>query len=78
MPAQPPKRLDHGHALLQPKHYSRRTETTYIHGITHSMRLHGTRHPADLHAAHRADVLTYVAVEQHVAASTQNLASTLR
>ncbi len=74
MPAQPPKLLDQVRALLQTKHSSRRTETTSIHWVTHYIRFHGTRHPADRHAAYIADFLTYLAVERHVAESMQNQA----
>ncbi len=64
--------LDHVRAPLRAKHSSRWTETSSMEWITHSMCFPGTRHPADRDAPHRAAVLTYVAVEQQVTASTPN------
>lgn len=65
-------------AVIRRKHYSRRTERTYWAWIEAFLRFHrepaGWRHPSTLGAAEIEALLTHLAVERHVAASTQNQA----
>jgi integron integrase len=56
------------------KHYAIRTEQAYVDWIRRFIRYHDNRHPRDLNGAAVAAFLTYLAVDQHVAASTQNQA----
>jgi integron integrase len=56
------------------RRYSPRTADAYVHWIVRFVRWNGLRHPAALGAAEVRDFLTYLAVELHVAASTQNQA----
>lgn len=72
--ATPPKLLDRVRATIRARHYSRRTEEAYVHWIRRYIVFHGMRHPTDLGAADISAFLTYLAVVQHVAASTQNQA----
>ena len=55
-------------------HYSIRTEKTYLYWINYYIRFHNKRHPREMGAAEIESFLTYLAVEQKVAASTQNQA----
>lgn len=59
---------------IRVRHYSIRTERTYLDWIRRYIRFHGKRHPEELGASHVAEYLTYLAVERNVAASTQNQA----
>ncbi|HWA99036.1 MAG TPA: integron integrase [Pirellulales bacterium] len=68
------KLLDQVRAVARVRHFSRRTEAAYIRWIIQYIRFHGTRHPRELPPAAIEGFLTYLAVERHVAASTQNQA----
>jgi integron integrase len=69
-----PKLLDQVRAVIRAKHYSRRTEESYVDWITRYVRFHGTRHPRELGAPEIAAFLSHLAVDLEVAASTQNQA----
>jgi len=66
--------LDHVRAAIRARHYSRRTEEAYVHWIRRFIVFHGKRHPRDLGASEISAFVTWLAVDQHVAASTQNQA----
>ena len=70
----PPKLLDQVRNKLRVKHYSIRTEDTYLHWIKRYIYFHGKRHPKDLGARDIEAFLTNLAVVGKVAAATQNLA----
>ncbi len=72
--ASPPKLLDRVRQHLRARHYSIRTEQAYIDWIRRFILFHGKRHPNEMGEAEIAAFLTYMAVERHVAASTQNQA----
>src|SRR6185295_13733855 len=55
-------------------HYSRRTEDAYRNWIKRFILFHGKRHPRELDADAVRSFLTHLAVNEHVAASTQNQA----
>jgi integron integrase len=74
MPERPRKLLDAVRETIRLKHYSPRTEEAYVHWITRFVRLHHKRHPCEMGAAEIEAFLTHLAVDQHVAASTQNQA----
>jgi len=61
-------------AALRARHYSCRTEKTYVHWIKRYIFFHGKRHPAEMGAAEVTAFLTALAVRDRVAASTQNQA----
>jgi integron integrase len=69
-----PRLLDRVRAALRARHYSRRTEDTYIAWIKRYIFFHGKRHPAEMGAPEVTRFLTSLAVDGHVAASTQNQA----
>lgn len=55
-------------------HYSPRTGETYVHWIKRFILFHDKRHPKEMGAAEVQAFLTYLAIDQNVAASTQNQA----
>jgi integron integrase len=59
---------------IRVRHYSRRTEDTYIHWIKRFIYYHNKRHPKDMREREVAQFLTHLAVKGNVAASTQNVA----
>ncbi|HEU0197201.1 MAG TPA: integron integrase [Nevskiaceae bacterium] len=71
---QPPKLLDRVRAEIRTRHYSLRTEQTYVHWIKRFIFYHNKRHPKDMGAPEVEAFLSDLAVRQNVAASTQNLA----
>ena len=74
MALRPKKLLDQVRETLRSKHYSIRTEESYVDWITRYIRFHQLRHPRDLGLAEIEAFLTDLAVAGHVAASTQNQA----
>ena len=69
-----PRLLDRVRAAARLRHYSRRTEAAYVAWIRRYIFFHGKRHPAELGAAEVTRFLSSLAVDGHVAASTQNQA----
>ena len=69
-----PKLLDQVRDVVRLKHYSMSTEKTYVGWIKRFILFHNKRHPKDMGAEEVQAYLTYLAVNQHVAASTQNQA----
>lgn len=67
----PPKLLDQVRDKLRVKHYSIRTEQTYVDWIKRYIFFHGKRHPKELGAHDVEAFLTHLAVAGKVAASTQ-------
>ena len=69
-----PKLLDQVRDKIRLKHYSIRTEQTYVDWIKRFVLFHHKRHPAEMGAAEVEAFLTHLAVEGKVSASTQNQA----
>lgn len=59
---------------LRVRHYSIRTEQTYVHWIKRFIYFHDLRHPAEMSEQEVAAFLSHLAVHDRVAASTQNQA----
>ena len=74
LPTQPPKLLEQVSAKMRVKHYSLRTEKSYIDWIKRYIWHHGKRHPKDMGAVEVEAFLTHLAVDRNVSASTQNQA----
>ena len=70
----PPKLLDQVVAKMRVKHYSLRTEKTYVDWIKRYIWHFNKRHPKDMGAAEVEAFLTHLAVQRNVSASTQNQA----
>jgi len=66
--------LDRVRNKIRLKHYSLRTEQTYVDWIKRFILFHGKRHPSELGAEEVEAFLTHLAVAGQVAASTQNQA----
>ena len=70
----PPKLLDRVRAACRVRHYSLRTEDAYVDWIKRFVLFHNKRHPLEMGTAQINAFLTHLAVDGHVAASTQNQA----
>ncbi|WP_425357656.1 integron integrase [Methylomicrobium album] len=66
--------LDQVRDKIRLKHYSIRTEQAYTEWIKRFILYFGKKHPRDMGAPEVERFLTYLAVEGHVSASTQNQA----
>jgi integron integrase len=73
-PTSPPKLLDQVRARIRVKHYSIRTETSYVHWVRRFILFHGKRHPREMGAPEVEAFLTDLAVNGKVSSSTQNQA----
>jgi integron integrase len=69
-----PRLLDEVRRHLRVKHYSLRTEATYVGWIRRFILANAKRHPRDMGAAEVEQFLSQLAVQGQVAASTQNQA----
>ncbi len=74
MKQKPKKLLDRTRDAIRVKHYSYRTEQTYVDWIERYIRFHQLRHPAEMNVPEIEAFLTYLAVERNVSPSTQNQA----
>ncbi len=74
MEPQPRKLLDQVRDALRLKHYSIRTEQAYVNWIKRFILFHHKRHPRDMGVSEVEAFLSYLAVAERVAASTQNQA----
>jgi integron integrase len=71
----PPKKLlEQMRDVIRLKHYSYRTEESYLSWAKRFILFHNKRHPKEMGVPEIEAFLTHLAVEQHVAASTQNQA----
>ena len=59
---------------IRVRHYSRRTEETYLHWIKRYIFFHKKRHPQEMGEREVARFLTDLAIRGNVAAATQNIA----
>ena len=69
-----PKLLNQLRDALRTRHYSLRTEQSYVQWVKRFIFFHGVRHPRELAAPEVSAFLTDLAVRQRVSASTQNQA----
>lgn len=72
--AGPPRLLDQVRAAIRRRHFSRRTERSYVGWIRRFIVFSGKRHPSDMGAWEITAFLSWLAVERTVSASTQNQA----
>ena len=70
----PRKLLDQVRDAMRLKHYSLRSEQTYVDWIKRYILFHGKQHPKDMGAAQVKIFLEHLAIDRHVSASTQNQA----
>ena len=69
-----PKLLDQFRNLIRTKHYSIRTESSYVDWVKRFILFHNKQHPATLNDNAVNQFLTHLAVVEYVASSTQNQA----
>ena len=69
-----PKFLEEVRRAMRLRHYSLRTEQTYLDWMRQFILFHSKRHPGDMGEAEVSTFLTHLAADRHVAASTQNQA----
>src|SRR6266550_9468786 len=69
-----PKLLDQVRHAIRMRHYSRRTETTYVHWIRRFIVFHHKKHPSTMGAPEITAFLSWLATGQRVSSSTQNQA----
>ncbi|MDJ0572972.1 MAG: integron integrase [Pleurocapsa sp. MO_192.B19] len=74
MEQRPKKLLSQVRDAIRLKHYSYQTEKTYVHWIKRYIFFHNKQHPKDMGGKEIEAFLTDLAVNQKVAASTQNQA----
>lgn len=72
--AQPPRLLDQVRNEISTRHYSIRTERTYVEWVRRFVLFHNKRHPLEMGADEVRAFLTHLAVEGNVAASTHQQA----
>lgn len=72
--SKPPRLLDQVRQAIRFRHYSLKTEKSYVYYIRNFILFHQKRHPKDMGASEIRAYLTHLAVNQNVAASTQNVA----
>jgi len=73
MPA--PRLLDLVRSAIRARHYSPRTEQTYVSWTRRYVQFHGYRHPRDLGAAEINEFLAHLSIDREVSASTRNQAA---
>src|SRR5688572_10658550 len=73
-PHQGKKLLDQVRDILRVKHYSYRTEQSYIDWIKRFIIFHKKRHPLEMDAPEIQEFMSHLAVERAVSASTQTQA----
>jgi len=69
-----PKLLDQVRQAIRTRHYSPKTEESYVHWIKRFIFFHKKRHPAEMGEKEIAQFLSSLASELHVSAATQNQA----
>jgi len=69
-----PRLLDQVRDALRVRHYSLRTEESYLQWIKRFILFHGKRHPTEMGEQEITAFLTFLAVDKHVSPSTQNQA----
>ncbi|HSB90240.1 MAG TPA: integron integrase [Anaerolineales bacterium] len=74
MPPASSEVLSLARSTLHRRHYSPRTARSYLSWIERFLNFHQGRHPASLHAADLEAFLSHLAVEERIAAATQNQA----
>ena len=72
--SKPPRLLEAVRDTIRLKHYSLRTEETYVHWIRRFIHFHGKRHPRELGATEVTAFLNHLVKNRDVAAATQNQA----
>ena len=67
-----PRLLDQVRSVIRVKHYSIRTEKSYVSWTKQFIHFHNLAHPKNMGAKEVQAFLSYLAVTRNVSASTQN------
>jgi hypothetical protein len=67
-----PRLLDQVRQVIRIKHYSLRTEESYINWIKRFIFFHNKKHPKDMGEKEITRFLSHLAVNRNISASTQN------
>jgi len=68
-----PRLLDQLRAAIRVRHYSLRTEQTYVDWVRRYVLFHGKRHPREMGAAEINAFLSHLAADANVAARTHRV-----
>jgi len=71
---QTPRLLDRLRIAIRTRHYSERTERTYVRWVIRFVRHHGMRHPGQFGAKDLTAFLSSLAINERLSASSQNQA----
>lgn len=74
IPPRPTRLLDRLRAEIRVRHYSLRTEETYVGWVRRFILFRGKRHPGEMGVREISDFLSHLATERGVAGATQNQA----
>jgi len=74
IPARPTRLLDRLRVEIRCRHYSLRTEETYVGWVCRFILFHGKRHPGEMGVRAISDFLSHLATERRVSGATQNQA----
>ena len=69
-----PRLLERVRAEIRSRHYSPRTERSYVHWIRRYLRFHDLKHPREMAEDEMKAFLGHLATERRVSAATQNQA----
>jgi hypothetical protein len=72
MTQQPKKLLDQVRNAIRFKHYAYSTEKTYVHWAKRFVLYHYKQHPLEMGEQETSGFLTYLVVQENVAAPTQS------
>ena len=67
-----PKRLEQARDTIRLRHYSIRTEESYLRWMKRFILFHNKRHPVEMGEPEVTAFLSHLAVDRHVSSSTQN------
>ena len=67
-----PKLLDQVRQTIRLKHYSLKTEKSYVNWVRYIILFHNKHHPQEMGTSDIQSFLNYLAANRHVAASMQN------
>ena len=71
---QPPRLLDRVRQAIRLKHFSLKTEKSYLYYIKDFILFHNKRHPREMGVEEIRAYLSHLAIDRNVAASTQKVA----
>ena len=71
---QPPRLLDQVREAIRLRHFSIKTEMSYVHYVRDFVLFHNKRHPREMGADEIRAYLSHLAIERNVAPSTQTVA----